>query len=118
MNVLAYLDPGSGSVLGPLEVVIVILAWIAPAVLVAKYAESKGQSFAAFLLIGLLVSWVVSAVAALVVTDRRVPQPVVVTGAPADPLDQLKTLTELREAGTLTDQEFETEKARIMGQRS
>jgi hypothetical protein len=32
----------------------------------------------------------------------------------SDPLDQLKKLTELREAGTLTDDEFEEEKARIM----
>jgi len=104
--------------LGPVEAFIIIFVWIAPAVLIAKYAESKGQSFAAFLLIGLLVSWVVSAIAALLVTDRRVPQPVVVTGTPPDPLEQLKTLTELREAGTLTDQEFEAEKARILERRS
>ena len=104
--------------LGGLELVIIIFVWIAPTVAIAKYAESKGQSFALFLLLGLLVSWVVSLIAALLVTDRSGPQPVVVTGPPADPLDQLKTLTELREAGTLTDQEFEAEKARILSQRA
>jgi hypothetical protein len=47
----------------------------------------------------IIVSWVVSAIAALLVTDRRVPQPVVVTG-------------------TLTDHELEAEKARILERRS
>ena len=104
--------------LGPLELVIIIVVWLAPAVLIAKYAESKGQSFVLFLLLGLFVSWIVSAIVALLVTDRSGPQPVVVTGAPVDHLDQLKKLTELRAAGTLTDEEFEAEKARIMERRA
>jgi hypothetical protein len=117
--VLAYLDPGdSGGGIGPLEVVVIALVWIVPAVLIAKYAERKGHSFVGFLLIGLLVSWVISAIAAVVVDDRRKPRPVVMVPTPADPLDQLKKLTELRDAGTLTEQEFEAEKARIMGRPS
>jgi hypothetical protein len=119
MTVLAYLDPGgAGGGLGLLELVIIILIWIAPSVLIAKYAERKGHSFAGFLLLGLLISWVVSGIAAMLVADRRVPQPGVAAPPAGDPLDQLQKLTELREAGTLTDQEFEAEKARILGQRS
>jgi hypothetical protein len=110
MSILAYLDPNdSGGGLGALEPVIIILIWIVPAVLIARYAQRKGHSFAVFLLIGLLISWVVSGIAALLVSDRRAP--------PTDRLEQLKKLTELREAGTLTDQEFEAEKARIMEER-
>jgi Short C-terminal domain len=110
MSLLAYLDPnGSGGGLGALEVVIIILVWIAPSVLIARYAQRKGHSFVGFLLLGLLISWVVSGIAALLVSDRRVP--------PTDRLHRLEKLTELRDAGTLTDQEFEAEKARIMEER-
>jgi hypothetical protein len=37
-------------------------------------------------------------------------------GAPADPLDRLKKLTELRDAGALTPEEFETQKKKILGE--
>ena len=41
-----------------------------------------------------------------------------VKGAPAtpDPLDQLKKLAELRDMGALTDDEFETQKAKILAE--
>jgi hypothetical protein len=116
--VIAYLDSGdSGGSIGPLEVVIIALVWIVPAVLIAKYAERKGHSFVGFLLIGLLVSWIISGIAAVVVEDRRTPRQVVMAPTVSDPLDQLTKLTELREAGTLTDDEFEKEKARIIERR-
>lgn len=35
--------------------------------------------------------------------------------APADPIEQLAKLNELRQAGALTDAEFEAQKARILG---
>jgi hypothetical protein len=35
-------------------------------------------------------------------------------GAAADPLDRLKKLAELRDAGALTDSEFEAEKAKLL----
>jgi hypothetical protein len=115
--VIAYLDPGSGGGIGPLEVVIIILVWIVPAVLIARYADRKGHSFVGFLLIGLLTSWVISGIAALVVEDRRAPRQVVMAPSAADPLDQLTKLTELRDSGALTQEEFDTEKARIMERR-
>jgi Short C-terminal domain len=43
---------------------------------------------------------------------------VVVAAAPDDHLDQLKKLTELRDVGTLSQEEFEAEKARILEGRS
>lgn len=35
--------------------------------------------------------------------------------APADPIEQLKQLAELRDSGVLTQEEFEAQKAKILG---
>jgi hypothetical protein len=85
---------------------------------VARYAGRKGHSFRAFLALGLIVSWVIAWIVALLVTDKR--EPIQATAAPAadDHLDRLKKLTELRDAGALTREEFETEKAKILGSHS
>lgn len=112
----AYLD--SSSTIGPLEVLVIGLLWVGPAILVARYASRKGQSFGVFLIVALVVSWVIALVAALVVEDQRVPRSVVMASGPTDHLDQLKKLSELRESGTLTPEEFEREKARIMTDRT
>ncbi len=45
--------------------------WLIPAWLVARYAEAKGHSFAGFLVAGLLVSWALSLIVALVLQDHR-----------------------------------------------
>jgi hypothetical protein len=64
--VLGYLDPGSSSVM--FQVVFGgLLFWLLPAVLVARYAQSKGQSFGIYLLIALFLSWVVSLIVLLIV---------------------------------------------------
>ena len=49
-------------------------------------------------------------------TYEQAPQPVAAApaAAPADPLEQLKKLGELKAAGILTDAEFEAQKAKIL----
>lgn len=48
----------------------VVVFWFVPSYFAARYAQSKGHSFAAFLLVGLLIGWVFSWIAALVVSDK------------------------------------------------
>ncbi len=62
--ILGYLDPGSGSIL--LQSFFGILIWIVPAVLVAKFAQNKGKSFALYFLIGLFLSFVIALLVLLV----------------------------------------------------
>jgi len=100
--------------IGPLEIFIIVAIWIVPSYLVARYAKSKGHSFAGFLILGLVVGWWISLIVALVVADRTE-----ATGRgespPRDRLDELQKLTTLKDAGTLSSHEFEVEKARILG---
>jgi hypothetical protein len=91
--------------------------WVLPSYLIARYAERKGHSFVGFLLLGLIISWVISGIVALVVEDKREPRPVVVASLPGDHLDRLKQLTELRDAGALSPEAFEAEKAWILESR-
>ncbi len=103
---------------GPLEIFILLAFWLAPSILVARYADRKGHSFTAFLVLGLLASWVISLVVAIVVPDRGDGAAQRVTGPPesASRLDQLQKLTDLHVAGTLSDDEFEAEKVRILNE--
>jgi hypothetical protein len=64
--ILGYLDPGSGSILLQ-SVLFGLLVWLLPAVLVANYAQRKGQSFGIYLLIGLFLSWIIALVVLLIV---------------------------------------------------
>jgi hypothetical protein len=117
--VLAYLDPDSGSSgLGIIFFLILLAIYFMPAILVAKFAANKGHNFWLFVLIGLLLSWVIELIVALIVEDKTKPRPVVVEQGPDDHLDRLKKLTEMREARTLSAEEFETEEARILSERS
>lgn len=43
------------------------------------------------------------------------PQPVAAAPPAADPIEQLKSLAQLHDAGVLTDEEFAVQKARILG---
>jgi hypothetical protein len=103
--VLAYLDTNATTILGigllGFVIYCAICWWI------ARYAEKKGQSFILFLLLGLLVSPIISLIVALFIDERP-------TGG--ERLDQLQKLTELRDAGTLSPEEFEVEKARILAE--
>jgi hypothetical protein len=62
--ILGYLDPGTGSIM--VQSVFAILIWILPAVLVAKYAQNKGKSFALYFLVGFLLSFVIALLVLLV----------------------------------------------------
>src|SRR3954451_6775495 len=94
---------------GPLEIFIILILWILPSYLVARYAERKGHSFAGYLIFGLVIGWVISLIVALIVEDRTQRKP-----AGGDRLGELQRLTELKDAGTLSSDEFEAEKARIL----
>ena len=48
-----------------------IVSWIGPAVLAGKLAERKGRSFAAYLVVSLVIGWPIPLVAALIVPRRR-----------------------------------------------
>lgn len=116
---LAYLDPGDDEGLSGLAVFLIVFAivtvWLGASFFVAKYAERKGQSFLGFALLGILVSPLISLIAAIIVGDRS---PVAPPAQPAGShLDELKKLSELRDTGTLSAEEFKAEKARIMSTR-
>ncbi len=119
--VLAYLDPGSGPPILTIVVVLVLL-YVVPAFLVASYAKRKGHSFGLFLLLGLVTSWIISLIVALVVEHRGVERPVGAVGtAAAAPstsgrADELQKLSDLRDAGTLSDEEFERAKVRLLNE--
>ena len=56
-----------------LLIVLLVCLWIIPGYFVARYAESKGHSFGAFLVLSLLVGWILMWIVALIVPDRRPP---------------------------------------------
>ena len=60
--------------LGPMEVLallVLVLIWLVPAYLVARFAEGRGQSFGLFLVVGRATSFVVSLVLALIMGEHR-----------------------------------------------
>jgi hypothetical protein len=93
------------SFIGAVLFLSIFLLYFAACWWIAKYAERKGQNLALFFLLGVLVSPIISLIAALLVRDPR-----------DDRLDALQKITNLRDAGTLSPQEFETEKARILAE--
>lgn len=103
--------------IGPFELVIILIIWVLPCVLIAKWAERKGHSFGIFLVLGLLISPFVSLIVAAVVSDKRQPQQVTMAPGPSDHLDRLQQITELRDKGTLSEAEYQDERERIMGSR-
>lgn len=115
---LGYIDPGTGSQIGAaVFAVIAIVVYVVPVVLIARWAARKGSTFGGFVVLGLLTSPIISFIVALVIEDKREPRQVVVAQGPGrgGHLDELQKITDLRNAGTLSQEEFETEKARILG---
>ena len=87
-----------------------ILLYLVPIGFVANYAQKKGRNWYVFALLGLILSWVIALVVALLVEDKRSR-----ATPPAD--DRVRRLTDLaalRESGALTESEFQAEKARIL----
>ena len=62
-----------------LAVILVLISaftvWLWFSFVVARYAERNGQSFLAFVLLGLLVSPFIALIAAVLVGERRLPDP-------------------------------------------
>lgn len=110
IQVFAYVDPNGGGGIGPVEVFVILAIYILPSVLVARYAANKGHSFAVFLIVSLLFSWLIALIIAVVMQDKTKQ----VAQGSHDHLDSLQKITELRDAGTLSPDEFEAEKARIL----
>lgn len=54
---------------------VLLACFVLPAVLVARLADRRGRSFAVYLVVSLIVSWIVPLLALLVLPDRsrRVP---------------------------------------------
>lgn len=92
-----------------------VLLWFVLVFHVAKYAEGKGQSFVAFLALGLFTGPLISFIAALVVgrtglTESSAAAP----SSQVDTLDQLKKLGDLRDRGVLTASEFDAKKSELL----
>lgn len=47
-----------------------LVCFVLPAVLVARLADRRGRSFAGYLIVSLIVSWIVPLLALLVLPDR------------------------------------------------
>ena len=99
---------------------LMLIPWIAFSVWVASWAKRRGHGFVAYLLLGLLaspaISLVVLLIASAIIGDRDESTRHVHASPSRSRLDALKTLSELRDSGTLSPAEFETEKARIMNE--
>ncbi len=89
---------------------ILAAAWFVPSWFVAKYAARKGYSFAGFFLIGIFISWILSLIIALILSDKNKPMPI----NSQNNVDYLVRLGELHEKGILSQEEFDAKKALLM----
>ena len=100
------------SQVGPLELLIVLLLFpIIPGVIVGRAASARGMSAWGYGLLAAFFSWF--GLLLLLYIDRR---PKVVEGQSAvddATLNRMVKLTELRDKGALTAEEFEREKAKL-----
>jgi hypothetical protein len=84
--------------LGPIEILIIVLLWIAPSIAVAAYAKRRGLDFWLCLVLALLISWLVALLIAQV--KGQPPQPADdaedrgEAGRPLDPAPHSATGTE------------------------
>jgi hypothetical protein len=96
--------------IGPAELIVIgllCLVWILPSYFVARYAEQqKGQNFTLFFLVGLITSFLITLLVAMVLPAKNAKS--------SDSLDRLERLAELRNSGALTEEEFAAQKAAIL----
>lgn len=101
------------SQIGPMEALILLIPFvIVPGIIVGRAASARGMSGWGYGFLAACFSWF--GLLLLLYIDRR---PKVVGGqAAADDaaLDRLVKLTELRDRGALTPDEFEREKAKLL----
>ncbi|MBS1903523.1 MAG: SHOCT domain-containing protein [Bacteroidetes bacterium] len=95
--------------IGAFELLIVIFFWVGPAILAGNIARKKGRSYWGFFLIALVLSWI-----GLIFAAIAAPAASTTIIQPIDHATSLAKLAELRDAGTLSDSEFELEKAKIL----
>jgi Short C-terminal domain len=99
------------SQVGPFELLILLLFFVVPGVIVGRAASGRGMSGWGYGLLAGFFSWL--GLLLLLYIDR---QPKVAPGKEAigdATLNRLVKLTELRERGALTPEEFEAEKAKL-----
>lgn len=129
---LSYLSPEDGSLI--LQAMVGVMVVIAAAVAIAMFAKKKGRNPFGFFVFGLLL-WPVALIVLLMADDKSErgsrnsapspapsyaaqPQQAAAPQTQSAHLDELQKVTALRDAGTLSQQEFESEKARIMARSS
>lgn len=97
----------------------VVGLWVLPSYWVALYAQNtKGQNFAVFFLLGLITSFAIALIVALIVpgSERR-PTPMGALrelDADAHPFDRLEQLSAMHDRGVITDDEYVEQKARLL----
>ncbi len=99
------------SQVGPFELLILLLFFLIPGVIVGRAASARGLNGWGYGLLAGFFSWL--GLLLLLCIDR---QPKVAAGKDAvsdATLNRLVKLTELRERGALTPEEFEAEKAKL-----
>lgn len=99
--------------LGVTEVLVILLVFVVPTVLVARYAQRKGYSALVFALIGIIASPILAGLIAYVLPDKRL-----APGTPGGPFNstgvELERLARLHDDGKLTDDEYAAAKARAL----
>ena len=91
---------------------VLIVVYVGLAVGVGAYAEDRGRSPLMWTVLSIIFSPPIGLLAAYFEDDQAKSAPT------SDHLTQLKTITQLRDAGALTAEEFESEKARILESRA
>jgi hypothetical protein len=106
----------------------ILLFWVLLALIPAAIASSKGRSALGWFLIGVLISPVLAAIIVTVLPspaldERRHAELIAAAsrGAPVsgaasqeDPISAVGRLAQLRDAGAITSEEFETKKADLL----
>lgn len=100
------------SQVGPFELLILLFLFVIPGVIVGRAASARGMSGLGFGLLSACLSWL--GLLLLLYIIGRQPKVAGEDGVSDAALNRLVTLTELRERGALTPEEYEAEKAKLL----
>lgn len=90
----------------------IIVIWLVFCGLVAIAAKNKGRSAAGWFVLAFLISPLIAGIAVLLVGPGRSAIPV--PPVPANIGDELSKFAALRDSGTITEDEFATQKTRLL----